>query len=129
MISHKKMEENMENQRKNKKAVLSEKSELSDHEDIVVRDLYELLEKKEHWAFYVCVNGIQDNILAYCNSVYHADGTNSVGVFVDRLYSVEELFDHKVLSYSIGYGSVYVKIAMWDGMKIREKKERRIHVI
>lgn len=86
-----------------------------------VEDLFNSLEKRENWAFLIYVDGIQNNILAFCNSYYGVEGTKNKGDgFFDYPYSVKDLFQHKVVSFYPCANSLSVKIATWEGMKHKE---------
>lgn len=86
---------------------------------MTVKDLYELMEKKEdryrHWDFYVYVNGIDNNILAFANAHYDVEGTNKD--FDYHIYSVKDLFEHEVVSFYPGCDGLYVKINKFPKMK------------
>lgn len=85
---------------------------------MTVKDLYELMEKKDCWSIIVYVDGYSDNILAYANSYYDVEGIRNNG----EPYSLKELFEHKVVSFYAGYENIYVKIDTWEGMKLRERQ-------
>lgn len=84
---------------------------------MIVRELYDLMEKKDsHWYFSVCVEGIDHSALAYANSHYDIEGTNKI----DHLYSVKDLFNHEVVSFCASYNGIYVKIDKFPGMRYTE---------
>lgn len=89
---------------------------------IEVRDLYELMSREdEDWQFLVYVDGISGNILASCNSYYDVHGSKNKGnSLFDNLYSVEDLFEHEVLSFRACGAGIHVEIAKFPGMKYRE---------
>ena len=83
-----------------------------------VKDLYNTLDKtrEEGYSIMIYFDGIQNNGLAFCNGHYDVEGTNNVGCYAEP-YSVKDLFEHEVLSFHVGYNSLYVKIASFEGMK------------
>ena len=81
---------------------------------MTVKDLYELMEKKEdrHWDFHVYVDGIDNNILAFANDYYDVEGTNKL-----YIYGVQDLFEHEVVSFEPASDGLWVKINKFPKMK------------
>lgn len=79
-----------------------------------VKELYNSFEKRdEYWSFLVYFDGMQNNVLAFCNASYDVNKTN-----LNDPYSVEDLFEHEVVSFYPCMDGVHVKINTWDGMKL-----------
>ena len=70
---------------------------------MTVKNLYEMMEKNENWAFYVCKDG---DILAFCNSLYDFEGKNPYTYFGGHKFNVVDLFDETVKSFKISSGSL-----------------------
>lgn len=84
---------------------------------MTVKELYEAMEKKDCWSIIVYVDGYSNNILAYTNSYYDAEGIRNN----NKPYNLKDLFEHEVVSFYAGYEDIHIKIDTWEGMKLKER--------
>ena len=78
---------------------------------MTVGDLFNSMEKREDWSFTIYVDGVNNNIIGYCNSYYDEDGTKNKGVGLFKYpYSVKDLFKHNVISFCSHMNGISVKI-------------------